>query len=103
MNIQIGEETFTNVIVATARQKVKSIYIMLDGSKKVQEAPEVKRLFNITLIRPTSTEITNIETEYDKGTTLNFIHKLVTYTVKFIGDLEKSTGSYEMSFILQEV
>ena len=76
---------------------------MIDGSKKVQEAVYVKRIFDVTLIKPTSTEITNIETEYDKGTTLNFIHKTVTYTVKFIGDLAKTTGDYAINFILQEV
>lgn len=107
MNIQLGtaasEVTFTNAIVSTLRQKTASSHRLLDGSVKVQEAPEIKRLFDITLIKPTSAEVTNIETEYDKGITLNFIHKSVTYTVKFIGDLDKSTGDYRMIFMLQEV
>jgi len=107
MNIQLGtaasEVTFTNAGVFTSRRKVASSYTLLDGSKKVQEAENVKRLFEVILIKPTSTEITNIETEYDKGTTLNFIFKSVTYTVKFVGNLDKSTGSYEIEFTLQEV
>jgi hypothetical protein len=89
--------------VATSRQKVANVFTLLDGTKKIQEAPSVKRLFDVVLVRPTSAEVTNIETEYDKGTTLNFIHKTVTYTVKFIGDLNKSTGTYEINFVLQEV
>lgn len=107
MECKIGtagsEVTFTNVIVSTSRQKTTSSYKLLDGSVKIQEAPLIKRLFNITLIRPTATETTNLESEFDKGTTLNFIHKSVTYTVKFIGDLDKSTGEYAINFILQEV
>ena len=107
MNIEIGtsgsESTFTNAIVATSRQKVANVFTLLDGTKKMQEASLVKRLFDVVLVRPTSVEITNIETEYDKGTTLNFIHKTVTYTVKFIGELNKSTGTYEINFTLQEV
>ena len=107
MDIQIGtaaaETTFTNTIVATSRQKVANIFTLLDGTKKIQEAPSVKRLFDVVLVRPTATEVTNIETEYDKGTTLNFIHKTITYTVKFIGDLNKSTGTYEINLTLQEV
>jgi len=107
MDIQLGtaasEVTFTNVIVGTSRQKVASVITMIDGSKKIQEALYLKRLFDVILVRPTSTEVINIETEYDKGTTLNFIHKTVTYTVRFIGDLTKSTGSYEITFTLQEV
>ena len=107
MNIQLGtaasEVTFTNAIVGTSRQKVASVTTMIDGSKKVQEAINIKRVFDVTLIKPTSTEVTNIETEYDKGTTLNFIHKTVTYTVRFIGNLDKTTGDYAINFILQEV
>ena len=107
MNIQLGtaasEVTFTNAIVGTSRQKVTSVFIMIDGSKKVQEAVHVKRIFDVTLIKPTATETTNMELEYDKGTTLNFIYKTVTYTVKFIGSLDKSSGSYEINLTLQEV
>jgi len=57
----------------------------------------------VTLIKPTSTEVTNIEAEHDKDITLNFIHKSVTYTVRFIGSLDKSTGEYSITFTLQEV
>ena len=107
MDIDLGssgtESPFTNTVVGISRQKTTSSYKMLDGSVKVQEAPLVKRVFDVTLVNPTSTEVTNIETEYDKGTTLKLIHKSVTYTVKFIGSLDKSTGTYEISFTLQEV
>lgn len=107
MNIQLGtsgaETTFTNAVVAISRGKVTSSHIMLDGSYKIQEAPEVKRVFDVTLVKPTSTEVTNIETEYDKGTTLKFIHTGSTYTTKFIGTLDKSTGVYEIMFTLQEI
>lgn len=107
MDIELGtsgaETTFTNAVVAISRGKVTSSHIMLDGSYKIQEAPEVKRVFDVTLVKPTSTEVTNVETEFDKGTTLKFIHKSVTYTVKFTGSLDKSTGAYEIMFTLQEV
>jgi len=107
MDIKLGtvdaEKTFTNAIVAISRQKTTSSYKMLDGSIKIQEAPLIKRVFDITLVRPTSTEVGWIETEYDKGTTLNLIHNGNSYTVKFIGTLDKSTGAYEISFTLQEV
>uniref|UniRef100_A0A6M3XKL0 Uncharacterized protein n=1 Tax=viral metagenome TaxID=1070528 RepID=A0A6M3XKL0_9ZZZZ len=106
MNIMLGtaasEVTFTNVIIGTSRQKVASVITMIDGSKKIQEAVNIKRVFDVILIKPTATEVTNIETEYDKGTTLNFIHKTVTYTVKFIGNLDKTTGDYAINFTLQE-
>lgn len=98
-----SEVTFTNAIVRTSRQKTASVFTMIDGSKKIQEAIYIKRIFDVTLIKPTATETTNIETEYDKGTTLNFIFKTVTYTVKFIGNLDKSTGDYAINFTLQEV
>lgn len=107
MDIRVGttgdESIYTNAIVNTSRQKTTSSYRLLDGSVKIQEATEIKRLFDITLVRPTSTEVNKIETEYDKGTTLKFTHKGVTYTIKFIGTLDKSTGTYEISFTLQEV
>ena len=106
MDIKLGtattESTFTNCIVSTSRQKTTSSHKLLDGSVKIQEAPLMKKLFNITLIKPTSSEITLIETEYDKSVTLNFIFKGTTYTIKFIGDLTKSTGDYSISFTLQE-
>ena len=107
MDIKIGtvdlESTFTNCIVSTSRQKTTSSHKLLDGSVKIQEAPLMKKLFNVTLVFPTSTEITNIEIEFDKSTTLNFIHKTVTCTVMFNGPLNKSTGEYSISFTLQEV
>jgi len=107
MNIQLGtagsESTFTNTIVATSRQPIISSHINLDGSVTVQKAPTTKKAFTVTLIKPTSTEVTNIEAEHDKDITLNFIHKSTTYTVRFIGSLDKSTGEYSIIFTLQEV
>jgi len=107
MDIQLGtagsEATFTNTIVAISRQPIISSHINLDGSVTVQKAPITKKVFTVTLIKPTSTEVTNIEAEHDKDITLNFIHKSVTYTVRFIGSLDKSTGEYSITFTLQEV
>ena len=107
MNIELGtsgsESTFTNTVVAISRQPIILSHINLDGSVTIQKAPTMKRVFTVTLIRPTSVEITNIETEHNKDITLNFIHKTVTYTVRFIGSLDKSTGEYGISFTLQEV
>lgn len=76
---------------------------MLDGSVQVQKAPTTKKAFTVTLIKPTSAEVTNIETEHAKSTTLWFIHNSTTYTVRFIGSLDKSTGAFEIIFDLQEV
>ena len=71
MDIMIGtaaaETTFTNAIVATSRQKVANTFTLLDGTKKIQEAPSVKRLFDVILVRPTAGEIIDIENEYDKA------------------------------------
>ena len=82
MNIELGtsgsESTFTNTVVAISRQPIISSHINLDGSVTIQKAPTMKRVFTVTLIRPTSGEITSIETEHDKDTTLNFIHKTIT-------------------------
>ena len=107
MDIELGtsgsESTFTNTVVAISRQPVLSSHINLDGSVTIQKAPITKKTFTVTLVRPTSTEVTNIETEHDKDITLNFIHKTITYTVRFIGSLDKSTGEYGISFTLQEV
>ena len=107
MDIELGssgsESTFTNVIVDISRQKTISIIDMVDGTKKVQEAPVMKRVFNVTLVKPTSTEVTNIKTEYDKGITLNFKFKSVNYSTKFSSSLDRSTGQYELYFVLQEV
>ncbi len=76
---------------------------MLDGSIQIQKASTMKRMFTVTLIKPTSAEVTNIEAEHDKDITLNFIHKSTTYTVRFVGSLDKSTGEYGILFTLQEV
>ena len=107
MDIQLGtsgsESTFTNTVVETSRQPVISSHINIDGSVDIQKAPTTKKAFTVTLIYPTSTEITNIEAEHDKDITLNFIHKTVTYTVRFNGSLDKSTGEYSITFTLQEV
>ena len=106
MDIQLGtsgsESTFTNTVVATSRQHISS-HINIDGSVDIQKAPTTKKAFTVTLIYPTSTEITNIEAEHDKDITLNFIHKTVTYTVRCNGSLDKSTGEYGITFTLQEV
>jgi len=107
VNIQLGtsgsEATFTNTVVAISRQPITSSHINLDGSVTIQKAPTMKRVFTITLIKPTSAEVVAIEAEHDKNITLNFIHKTVTYTVRFIGSLDKSTGEYGITFTLQEV
>jgi len=107
MDIQLGtagsESTFTNTIVAISRQPIISKHVMLDGSIQIQKAPTTKKVFTVTLIKPTSTEVTNIEAEHDKDITLNFIHKSTTYTVRFIGSLDKSTQEYSITFTLQEV
>jgi len=107
MDIQLGtassEATFTNTVVAISRQPITSTHVMLDGSVQVQKAPTTKKMFTVTLIKPTSTETTNIETEHDKAITLNFIHKSTTYTVRFVSSLDKSTGEYGITFDLQEV
>jgi len=107
MDIQLGtassEATFTNTIVEISRQSIILKHIMLDGSVQIQKAPTTKKMFTVTLIKPTSVEVTNIETEHNKNITLNFIHKTVTYTVRFIGSLDKSTGEYSITFNLQEV
>lgn len=107
MNIQLGssgsETTFANAVVTTNRSKVATSYKLLDGSYKIQEAPLVKKLFEVMLVKPTSTEVTNIETEFDKGILLSLIYASSTYSVKFIGELIKSSGLYEITFTLQEV
>ena len=107
MDISLGtsgsEATFTNTVVAISRQLIISKHVVLDGSVRVQKAPTTKKMFTVTLIKPTSTETTNIETEHDKDIILNFIHKSTTYTVRFVGSLDKSTGEYGITFMLQEV
>ena len=107
MDVLIGtsgsEATFTNTVVAISRQPIISTHFAIDGSVQVQKAPTTKKAFTVTLIRPTSAEVTAIEAEHDKAITLNFIHKTITYTVRFVGSLDKSTGEYSITFNLQEV
>ncbi len=107
MQIEVGtsgnESTFTNTVVEISRQPVISSHINLDGSVTIQKAPTMKREFTVTLIKPTSGEVTNIETEHDKDVTLWFIHDSTTYTVRFNGPLDKSTQKYDITFTLQEV
>lgn len=107
MDIELGtassESTFTNVVVGISRQPIVSTHTMLDGSIQIQKASTMKRMFTVALIKPTSAEVTSIETEHDKSITLNFLHKSTTYTVRFVGSLDKSTGDYGISFTLQEV
>jgi len=107
VNISLGtlgsESTFTNTAVRVIRGKTAYPHKTIDGSVKVQEAAEIPKIFIVTLIFPTSAEITSIEAEYDKTIELNLIHKTVSYTVKFTGNLDKATDSYEINFTLQEV
>lgn len=107
MDIELGssgsETPFTNAIVTTNRSKVAVSHILLDGSYKIQEAQLAKNMFEVTLVRPTSAEVTNLETEFDKGIVLSFKHNGNTYSVKFIYELIKSTGMYELTFTLQEM
>ncbi len=98
-----SESTFTNTVVGISRQPVISTHTAIDGSVKVQKAPTTKKAFAVTLIKPTSAEVTNIETEHAKSITLWFIHDSTTYTVRFIGSLDRSTGAFEIIFDLQEV
>jgi len=107
MDIELGltadKKTFTNTIVEISRQPVISSHININGSVQIQKAPEMKRVFTVTLIRPTSTEVDWIEAEHDRDVTLDFKHKGTTYNVRFIEPLDKSTGMYEITFTLQEV
>jgi len=107
MDISLGtlgsESTFTNTAVRVIRGKTAYPHKTIDGSVKVQEAIEIPKIFMVTLIYPTSTEITSIELEYDKNITLNLIHKTVSYDVKFTGSLDKATDTYEINFTLQQV
>jgi len=107
MDIELGltadKKTFTNTIVEISRQPVMSSHRNIDGSVQIQKAPTMKRVFTVTLVRPTSTEVEWIEAEHDRDVTLDFIHKGTTYNVRFIEELDKSTGEYEIVFTLQEV
>lgn len=106
MDIQLGssgdQKTFTNAVVEISRQPILSSHRNLDGSVTIQKAPTMKRVFTVTLIRPTSAEVTNIEAEHDKDVTLWFTHD-TTYNVRFNGPLDKSTQKYDITFTLQEV
>jgi len=107
MDIDLGtsgaESTFTNTVVEISRRPVISSHRNIDGSVTVQKAPTMKRMFTVTLVYPTPTEITNIEAEHNKDITLWLIHDSTTYTVRFDGPLDKSTQRYEITFTLQEV
>jgi len=107
MNIDLGtsgaESTFTNTVVGISRQPVISSHRNIDGSVTVQKAPTMKRVFTVTLIKPTPIEVTNIEAEHNKDITLWFIHDSTTYNVMFDGPLDKSTQRYDITFTLQEV
>ena len=106
MDIELGltadKKTFTNTIVEISRQPVISSHININGSVQIQKAPEMKRVFTVTLIRPTSTEVDWIEAEHDRDVTLDLKHKGTTYNVRFDGPLDKSTGAYEITFTSQE-
>lgn len=107
MDIDLGtsgsESTFTNTVVEISRQPITSSHFNLDGSVTVQKAPTTKKMFTVTLLKPTSGETTNIETEHNKDVTLNFTHKTVDYSVRCVGNLDKSTDRFDISFNLQEV
>jgi len=94
MEIKLGtlgsEHTFYFANVVVRDTKVMSQHIMNDGSYKVQEAPEMKKVFDITFVKvrdPIHPNAANLQTEYLKGTTLNLIIEEVSYTVKWIGEL----------------
>jgi hypothetical protein len=110
MEIKLGdlgtEHTFYYANIVIRRTKVMSQHVMNDGSYKFQEAPEVKRIFEVEFVKifdPENENITNLETEYDKGTTLNFIYDEVNYTVKFVGELVKATSVHGTKITLMEV
>lgn len=111
MDIDLGtsgaQSTFTNTVVEVSRQPIISSHRNIDGSVTVQKAPTMKRMFTVTLVRPTTTattgEVALLETEHDKDITLKFTHDLITYDVRFNGPLDKSTQRYDITFTLQEV
>ena len=103
MDIDLGESTFTNTIVAISRQPIISSHFSLNGSVIIQKAPITKKAFTVTLVKPSSGEVANIETEHNKNITLNFTHKSVDYSVRCVGSLDKSTDKYDITFNLQEV
>lgn len=110
MEIKLGtlgsEHTFYYTNIITRRVKARSEHRMNDGSFKMQEAPEVKRIFEIEFVKifdPDHENITNLETEFDKGTVLNLIIGEDNYTVKFIGELVKATSVHGTKITLIEV
>lgn len=107
MDIDLGtsgaQSPFTNTVVEISRQPVISSHRNIDGSVQIQKAPTMKRMFTVTLVRPTSTEVGYIETEHDKAIILWFTHDSETYNVRFNGPLDKSTQRYDITFTLQEV
>jgi len=108
MNIQLGtlasESTLYDVRVTTRQTPIMSQHVMNDGSYKIQEASTIKKIFEVEVINIyQNSNIESLETEYAKRTSLNFIFKAVSYTVKIFGDLGKSTGSYGTVITLVEV
>ena len=109
MNIQLGdagsEVTFYFSSVTTQRIKIYSEHICLDGSKKVQQAPTIKKRFVVTFAKifdETHTNIVKLNTEYVKGTILSLIYNANTYSVVFLGELLSSTSAYGTDILLQE-
>jgi len=110
MEIQLGtpgsEVTFYFASVTTRRIKIYSEHTVIDGSKKIQQAPYIKKRFEITFVKifdETHENIINLNTEYEKGTVLNLIYNENTYSVVFLGELASSTSVYGTDIILQEV
>ncbi|MBA7519315.1 hypothetical protein ES705_11393 [subsurface metagenome] len=110
MEIKLGtpgsEKIFYFANVTTRRIKTYSEHIMLDGSKQIQQAPITKKRFDITFVKifdETHENITNLNTEYEKGTVLNLIYNENTYSVVFLGELTSATSVYGTAIILQEV
>lgn len=110
MEIQLGtpgsEITFYFASVTTRRIKIYSEHINLDGSKRIQQAPTIKKRFEITFVKifdETHENITKLNTEYVKGTVLNLIYNEITYSVIFLGELVSATSVYGTDIILQEV
>jgi hypothetical protein len=110
MEIKLGtpgsEVIFYFASVTTRRIKIYSEHTGLDGSKKIQQAPVIKKRFEITFVKifdETHENITNLNTEYAKGTVLNLIYNENTYSVVFLGELASSTSVYGTDIILQEV
>lgn len=110
MEIQLGtpgsENTFYFASVTTRRIKIYTIFTAIDGSKKLQQAPIIKKRFEITFVKifdETHENIVNLNEEYTKGSVLNLIYDENSYSVVFLGELVSSTSVYGTNIILQEV